>query len=198
MDVIRMILGELKNMVLPCLISLPIIIFIRYLTYRKTKEFNLKREVLTVLFWMYITALLSVTFIPERSNNEPFNAPLFHLPDFSDKNTVTFENPIGWTIWKINLGEWAEIVRNIAGNILVFIPYGFLVPIIWKKLKAKTILFGFLLSFFIEFSQLFMERQSDVYDLILNTLGVAIGYLIYTIARKIKKSKYQSWCDNEG
>ena len=57
-------------------------------------------------------------------------------------------------------------------------------------ISLAAILFGFLLSFFIEFAQLFMDRQTDLYDLIMNTAGAAIGYLIFiAITRLKKKSK---------
>lgn len=190
MSVISMILSELKNMALPCLISLPVIVIIRYLTYKKTGVLSLKREALIIVFFVYLVAVLSATFVPsDEIRNGPDRA-YFHLPDFSDPDIITYKtSPIGWVKWMLVLGRYDEIARNIFGNVLVFVPYGFLMPIIWKSLRAKTVLFGFLLSLFIEFSQLFIDRQTDVYDLILNTFGVLLGYIIFLIARKIKRSK---------
>ena len=188
MSVFYMILNEIRHIFIPCLISLPIIILIRFIAYKRSNKLNIKREAVIFVFWLYIIALLSVTFVPEFSLKTGFNAPVFHLPDFSNPETVNFHSPFGWILWKINRGEWAELVRNIIGNVVVFVPYGVLFPIIFRKQEKKTILFGFILSFTIEFCQLFMNRQSDIYDIIMNTVGVGLGYLIYILIKR-KRSK---------
>lgn len=73
-------------------------------------------------------------------------------------------------------------------NILMFIPLGFILPLMWKKYHkfADTVKFGFYLSLFIELSQLFTRfRATDINDLITNTLGVTIGWAIYFIFSKL-------------
>lgn len=78
-------------------------------------------------------------------------------------------------------GGKIEFLKNILGNIILFIPYGFL-GIIYPKLKQFKWLF---LTFFIvinsiEFSQYYFKRGfADVDDVILNTLGACIGFMIY-------------------
>ena len=69
----------------------------------------------------------------------------------------------------------------------MFIPLGFLLPFLWKKYQklTPTLLFGFLFSLFIELSQLITLRATDIDDLIANTLGALIGYLIWKIYMKI-------------
>ncbi len=76
---------------------------------------------------------------------------------------------------------------NIIGNIVLLAPLGFFLPLLWKKFRKakKTILAGFLISLLIESSQLFLCRGTDVDDLILNTLGAALGYLCFVIFIKI-------------
>ena len=55
-----------------------------------------------------------------------------------------------------------------------------------SKIKGKTvILFGFALSLFIELFQLFLPRWTDIDDIILNTFGTLIGYLLYKYCVKI-------------
>ncbi len=107
----------------------------------------------------------------------------------------------GFTEFRYNLTPFAEIQRylnykesftaenlltNLAGNILVFAPMGILVPIMRrKKTGFFSILFlslGF--SLFIETVQLFTKvGVFDVDDLIMNTVGGAIGYLIFSIGK---------------
>lgn len=80
--------------------------------------------------------------------------------------------------------------RNLIGNIAMFIPVGIIWPWCFKKLDsfAKTVLAGFSFSLCIEVLQLLcFERNSDVDDLITNTLGVVIGAAIYFLVRFIHK-----------
>lgn len=66
-------------------------------------------------------------------------------------------------------------------NIILFIPAGFLLPLLWEKYGrlGKTTAFGFLLSLLIECSQLFCLRTTDLNDLFTNTLGAVLGWLIW-------------------
>ncbi|MDK2951886.1 MAG: hypothetical protein PWQ77_1551 [Kosmotogales bacterium] len=68
-------------------------------------------------------------------------------------------------------------------NILLFVPFGFFLKFIWPDInKLKYIvLSGFSFSLLIEISQLFNHRQTDIDDLILNTLGTLLGYLLFRV-----------------
>jgi glycopeptide antibiotics resistance protein len=65
-------------------------------------------------------------------------------------------------------------------NILLFIPFGVLLPLASKtKTLAKVTLFAFLTSLTIELFQIGIGRVTDINDLITNTLGAVIGYGLY-------------------
>ena len=75
---------------------------------------------------------------------------------------------------------------NILGNILLFVPFGFL-GISFEKLKSAKFLFPiFILGIsFVEFLQFFTKRGfAEIDDVILNTIGVAIGFGIYKYLTK--------------
>jgi len=80
-------------------------------------------------------------------------------------------------------------VMNIVGNIAGFVVLGILFPLLFSRLRSAgaTIFSIFLVSLTFEIMQLFgMLGVCDVDDLILNTLGGAIGYAIYSLLlRKI-------------
>ncbi|MBQ5951608.1 MAG: VanZ family protein [Lachnospiraceae bacterium] len=85
-----------------------------------------------------------------------------------------------------------NMVWNLAGNVAMFIPSGIVLPIVYKKLNRfwKTAAAGALISLCVEVLQLpLSSRASDVDDLILNTLGVAVGYGIYAAVRRLKRKK---------
>lgn len=69
---------------------------------------------------------------------------------------------------------------NIAGNIALLVPLGFLLPLIWAYFGTakRTILFGFCLSLSIELIQLIAGGVTSVDDLLLNTLGAALGFAL--------------------
>ncbi len=74
---------------------------------------------------------------------------------------------------------------NILGNIGMFMPWGFGLPLLWKK--KQTILsvarHSVALPVFIETIQLFIGRSVDVDDLILNFVGSCLGALLYLAVR---------------
>ena len=76
--------------------------------------------------------------------------------------------------------------KNSLLNVLLFVPLGFFLPFFWKKFRSfgYTVLFGFCTSLFIELLQIFTFRATDVNDLITNTLGAALGYLLARVLLK--------------
>lgn len=73
-------------------------------------------------------------------------------------------------------------------NIIMFIPLGIILPLMWKKFHyfKYTVKYAFSLSLFIELSQLFTRfRATDINDLIMNTLGAMIGWAIYFIFSRL-------------
>lgn len=70
----------------------------------------------------------------------------------------------------------------------MFMPLGFFVPLLWKISNRFVILLGFSFSLLIETSQLFLNRQTDVDDLMLNTVGVILGLLLYKLLNRKNKS----------
>lgn len=81
----------------------------------------------------------------------------------------------------IKYSGFFHIFSNILGNILIFMPYGFLLPLLYKKAQSVSAIFRYSisLSIFIEFIQFFIGRSVDIDDVILNTLGGIVGYLIF-------------------
>ena len=89
-------------------------------------------------------------------------------------------------LYKIFVDVNLYYVIYLVGNILVFIPVGFFVALlIPKSVKAWHItLMSFLSSAVIETIQMFLPRMVDIDDVILNTLGGFIGFLLYLLMRK--------------
>ncbi len=87
-------------------------------------------------------------------------------------------------------GSTSDIIWNVVGNVVIFIPSGIVLPIVYRKLNSfwKVVAAGAFISLCIESLQLpFPSRASDIDDLILNTLGVIIGYGIYTAFKRLQR-----------
>lgn len=71
-------------------------------------------------------------------------------------------------------------------NIFLLIPFGILMPLLFSSCRTfiRVFVSGFGLSLAIELSQLVNPRISDVDDLIMNTLGALIGYILYKLLFK--------------
>ena len=81
---------------------------------------------------------------------------------------------------------------NLAGNVVMFIPLGFFLPKLWQKQRKlwRTLLTTALIILLVELAQMFtLVGTCDTDDLILNTLGAAIGYSIYKTLIKTGLSK---------
>ena len=79
---------------------------------------------------------------------------------------------------------------NLVGNILVFIPYGFLLPKVYPRCGRWWRVFycsmGFVMC--IELFQLFSAFGAfDVDDILLNVCGTMLGYGIFVVLRKVKQ-----------
>lgn len=76
---------------------------------------------------------------------------------------------------------------NILGNIFMFVPWGFGLLLLWKKNRSvwKLLWFSALLPILIECSQLFIGRQVDVDDFILNFLGGMLGGAAFWLLSKL-------------
>ena len=85
--------------------------------------------------------------------------------------------------------------ENLFGNVLAFIPFGFLLPICFESSRKwrQVMLWSLILVLGIELFQLFSAFGAfDVDDILLNCLGAVIGYLIYCFV------KGMLWADNTG
>lgn len=86
-------------------------------------------------------------------------------------------------------------VENLAGNIFVFVPFGFLFPMVSRDGEQFSVMFANAFTFVlgIETFQLFSAFGAfDVDDILLNCLGAALGFGLYKIMGRIKGRKLRS------
>ncbi|MDR1018451.1 MAG: VanZ family protein [Lachnospiraceae bacterium] len=94
-----------------------------------------------------------------------------------------------WNLAKA--GQLYLFIKNVAGNILIFVPFGIFVTMGSKYRNFfKTTFLGIGFSLIIEIFQLITEVGCfDVDDIILNTIGVILGFIIYEVFHEVKIKK---------
>ena len=139
------------------------------------------RRTVGVLFASYIIAVLIITLLVRTYDVEvktllnPFTKYEFLGKEFAKE---------GWKCFSKNERSFTEILLNI----LLFVPLGFLVPTLQESFRSwwKVLLMGLGFSLFIECSQLVLHMGCfDTADLVHNTLGAIVGYIVWM--RGIKK-----------
>jgi len=124
-----------------------------------------------------ITAILWLTIINRDSVPEP---GLQYKPFHSLNNLIYYTKLYG-------------IRNNLIGNILLFFPIGFLVPIAcrWSNKWYRALFAGLFMSLTIELIQLVTERgYFDYDDIVLNCIGTLIGYgLLRAVEKVISRQK---------
>lgn len=134
-----------------------------------------------VLFILYLCMLAYFMFFSESFGR---------LDEHSDYayNLVPFKEIIRFIRYRHIMGTPAFLV-NIAGNVAAFVPCGFFLPIISRRSRkhSNTVLFSLAFSFLLETIQLITKVGSfDVDDLILNTLGAALGFVCYRVVQRAR------------
>lgn len=78
---------------------------------------------------------------------------------------------------------------NLFGNVLIFVPLGFMEPLASKKRSFwATLIDGCLVSLSVEIFQFITKvGRFDVDDLMLNTTGVALGYVCFLVWNAIRR-----------
>lgn len=161
---------ELLSSVWPTLtIFLIVIIIMRYFYIRNNKKkFILHEELILLLFITYILLLFELV-----TSRDVY---------MSGTNLVPFREMFRYPIGSTNF------YRQVIGNIVLFVPFGFFASYYTKISKFSSITFiTFLVSLTIEVVQKFIGRSFDVDDIILNVIGGIIGFLIYVAIDAIKK-----------
>ncbi len=162
-------------------------ILVRLYICKNNNQINWKRELQLILVYICIIVVARFVFFPFAKVDGKVQPLIFDIARVFPvrMNLIPFVNLLDYEILR-------EAKINVIGNTAMFIPMGVIWPIVFKELNThkKVIAAGAGFSLCIEILQLpFYDRVSDVDDLILNTLGFVIGYIIYVVVKKIIKKK---------
>ena len=164
----------------PMLVISCLVATVLRITYLVTngKKFVLYEELLKLFFIIYILCLFQIVTAQDVS--------------FGGVNIIPFKEK-----FRYEAGTYL-FYKNILGNVLLFLPFGFFVGYFIKVKKVSVmLLLTFIVSLSIETIQLSIGRVFDVDDVILNVLGGLIGFILYKVLNKVIPDKLKkNWILN--
>ena len=156
---------------------------------RRFSPANGYREAALTVFVCYLTGLLSLVWTPNNFWTYIWYY-LFHgFPGTEIGRLFVLEYNLVPSIllyWKGELigGSWVQFMA--VGNVLMFLPLGLLLPTIDRRVSWRNMVFVFFgCSLLIEVVQPVVGRSFDVDDLIYNTLGGILGFLLFALGQRI-------------
>lgn len=146
--------------------------------FKGSRKFVLHKEVLSLVFILYILCLYYILTYQDVGTG--------------GVNLVPFKEMFRYTF-----GSY-KFMKNIVGNILLFLPFGFFASYYLNTRKASTpVLVALIVSLSAEGIQYYLGRVFDIDDIILNVLGGFLGYLLY-VALSAIKSKLPNFMKSDG
>ncbi len=156
------------------------------------KDGQFQRKYVKIIFVVYLILVIKVII---------FKYPIEHLKAIA----ATWEKGVilegldtaNFTLFKtirmyIDYSYMLNSFENLVGNVVVFIPFGFLLPYVLKRGRNFFVMLinAFLFVLGIEVFQLFSAFGAfDVDDILLNCVGAILGYFAYLAYEGIKKQR---------
>ena len=137
------------------------------IVYLKGKKFILHKELMALIFIIYILCLYFVV------TGQDIN--------YGGVNLIPFKE-----MFRYEIGSY-KFMKNIVGNVLLFIPYGFFSSYYLNNKKIGTnVMLCLIATLCIESIQYYIGRVFDIDDIMLNVLGGFIGCLLFVALAAIK------------
>lgn len=185
---------------IPCMLLAVVLFFLVFPVRRKILEHHalsssIQREAVLLLFIMFMAGLSALTLFPADIWMHFINAIRTgsiwiygfqwsdYFPPFEEsvlrlQNLGQLLHPFDEIRRAFRAGPWFMFM--LLGNIGIFMPIGFFSSLLWRKPSWwRAVLLGFICSTGIEFVQLFVGRRTDIDDVLLNTLGSLLGFILF-------------------
>ncbi len=153
------------------IISVVIVVSLR-ITYliKNHQKLVLYKELLMLSFIIYILCLFQVVTFQDAVT-------------WSSNNFIPFKE-----MFRYQIGS-RLFIKNVLGNIILFLPFGFFTAYYLDIKKPYLIIILTLIaSTSIEFVQMSIGRVFDIDDIMLNTIGGIVGFYLFSILSKIGKT----------
>ena len=189
MDIAEIIRYVYVTVIVAIILSIPTL-FIRKRYFDKQREvYHWKYEMADIFFTFYMICLFQITAFR-------FGGLGWNLEGMLSRKTRVNGAPLV-NLWDwVEKGVWWHLFYNVIGNCIWFVPLGMLLPAIYRSYRkhmGRVVFIGLVVSTTIEILQfVFCTGVTDIDDVIFNTIGTAIGYILwilFDITRNVFKRK---------
>jgi glycopeptide antibiotics resistance protein len=147
------------------------------------------RDILLLIFVVYLSGLAAVTLIPNHNSRLAAEAAagVDLRPSVASLTCSSPTLPRGST-------ARAFCLHNARGNAVLFFPLGILMPLVWRRLRFwRALLVAIALSCSIEIvqylSMAWSNRNADINDVVLNVLGASVGLAVVFLVRLLRRTR---------
>ena len=162
-------IGNVFEFSLPMIIISVVVAITLRIAYivKNKKEFCFYKELISLSFIIYILCLFQVVTFQDNNN-------------ISSNNLIPFRE-----MFRYDFGS-RLFLKNVLGNIIMFLPYGFFTSYFLSEKKLLPIfILTVVTSLTIESTQLMIGRVFDIDDILLNIVGGVLGHYLYILILKI-------------
>lgn len=158
---------------------------------KKERKINYK-QILYIIFVIYLLMLVKIILFKTNSFTDLLKGNI--SAGYRSANLIPFQTITNF----IKMKDFSSLraFSNTVGNIAVFLPLGYLLPILTRKINNLYKVFIVSISISILFESLqyvFYLGTLDIDDVILNTTGGVIGYIIYYFIKKLMKTRKSTY-----
>jgi len=160
--IIKNLIKDIMPDIWPMVLIITVIVSSLRIAYllKSNKKFCLHKEIVSLIFIIYILCLYHVV--------------TFQDINYGVNNFVPFKE-----MFRYSIGS-SKFLKNIIGNIVLFIPFGFFSSYYLKNKKMLTsVVLALITSTTIEVVQYYIGRVFDIDDIILNVIGGILGFLLF-------------------
>lgn len=176
------------------LLTFFILAILGYLGWFAFKQHKTGKEVIwRIVLWAYVGAIFCNTVLPDvdfgiyTQTGKPYFHILSRTAEMGGLNLIPFRTILEEIrgIPGLTAEDRLPIAMlNILGNLLLYVPVGFLLPAGKKSRLLSVLLFGLILSCGFEILQYLFGRSADIDDVLLHLLGLAAGYGLWKLRKK--------------
>lgn len=167
--VVKNIIKDMLPSIWPMLLFISVVAITLRVTHllKGSRKFSLHKEILSLIFILYILCLYYIL--------------MYQDVNYGGINLVPFKE-----MFRYSFGSY-KFMKNVVGNVILFIPFGFFASYYLNEKKLSIILIvTAVITFCAEAIQYYIGRVFDIDDIILNVIGGICGYLLYVAINAIK------------
>ena len=176
-------ISQLTKLACICLCALPV-----WLVLRRPWRRPAPREIALGLFMVFMVGVLVMALEGQWASPAAMLSSACERVRTGDHINLV---PLLTIRNQLTGSDVSTALTQLLGNTLLFMPWGFFLPLLWRRFRGFLRMTGMslALTLFIEGTQLFIRRMVDVDDLILNFAGSMCGAGLWWICHRIARRK---------